>query len=55
MNRRTDKQRLNFMQKIKAIQWSYEEMNEAIFPDTWESEVVRVVIDKAMDAQEKVR
>lgn len=46
----SDKMRLDWLQKVRAIDWSYEELNEAIFPDTWESDVVRVAIDAAIRA-----
>lgn len=49
----TDKERIKYMLKIGAIggEWFDPAMQE--FPDTWDNEVVRDVVDAAIRAERK--
>ena len=49
----SDKERIDWLQEVGAISWSGEELKWGVFPDTWDSSVVRVAIDAAIRAGER--
>lgn len=53
MKKITDKERIKYMLSIKAIGGGWHDPDEQIWPDTWDSQIMRVVVDAAIMAGQK--